>query len=348
MLVYWLLFAFFAVGALATQPQSTEGRRATYPLLAVGSLIIALLVGVRYEVGADWRTYGFMFEYARHTDMAGALRIGDPGYQLLNYFVQQLDYEIWLVNLVCGLLFAWGFYRFVTAQPDPWLAALVGVPYLVVVVAMGYSRQAVAIGLLMAGLASLQRGGSLVRFAVYVAAAALFHKTAVVAFPLVVISGGRNRFLNMLFGAATFVLLYDFFLGDSVEQFVSRYVETEYSSQGAAIRVAMNLVPAVLFLLAYRRFQLTERDYYILRNFSLAALGFLVLLIVVPSSTAVDRMALYVMPLQLAVLSRVPGSLMSVGTGKLAVVGYCLLIQFVWLNYAQHAQYWLPYQFYPM
>lgn len=30
-----------------------------------------------------------------------------------------------------------------------------------------------------------------------------------------------------------------------------------------------------------------------------------------------------------------------------AVVAYYALVQFVWLNYASHSKYWVPYQFMP-
>ncbi|MGE3977182.1 MAG: hypothetical protein AB7F94_06285 [Nitrospira sp.] len=30
-----------------------------------------------------------------------------------------------------------------------------------------------------------------------------------------------------------------------------------------------------------------------------------------------------------------------------AVVAYYALVQFVWLNYASHSQYWIPYQLMP-
>ena len=57
-------------------------------------------------------------------------------------------------------------------------------------------------------------------------------------------------------------------------------------------------------------------------------------------------MSLYIMPLQLAVLSRVPLAIASPLTGRIAVVLYSALVQFVWLNFAQFASFWLPYQFY--
>ena len=34
------------------------------------------------------------------------------------------------------------------------------------------------------------------------------------------------------------------------------------------------------------------------------------------------------------------------GVGLVAL--YCFAIQFVWLNFAVHAEYWLPYQIYPL
>jgi hypothetical protein len=73
----------------------------------------------------------------------------------------------------------------------------------------------------------------------------------------------------------------------------------------------------------------------------------LVLLLVLPSSTAVDRLALYVMPLQVAVLSRFP---LAFGRrmGTFIVVLYSLAIEFVWLNFATHARFWIPYQVYPL
>jgi len=217
----------------------------------------------------------------------------------------------------------------------------------VIVVAMGYSRQAVAIGIVMAGLAALANGASLVRFAVYVAVAALFHKTAVVVLPLLVFTSERNRVLNALAGIAGFVLLYDVFLADDVDKLVKNYVGAEYNSQGAAIRVAMNLVPAFIMLVFGKRLDLSEAEVQIWRAFAWTSIGLLVLLVVSPSTTAVDRIALYMMPLQLIVLPRIVALFKSPQVGRLVVILYAAAIQFTWLNFATHAKYWVPYHFFP-
>ena len=177
MFPYWLLFAFFALGALLSRsapqqpvalssgatPVTAPGRPHPSLMLLLGAVLIALLVGLRYRVGADWNTYEFYFEWASYASLSRVLQLSDPAYQLLNWSVQHLGGEMWGVNLLCGLIFSWGLWQFARMQPEPWLAVLVAVPYLTVVVAMGYSRQAVAIGILMAGLAALGRGASAAR-----------------------------------------------------------------------------------------------------------------------------------------------------------------------------------------
>ncbi len=346
MFPYWVLFAYVAGGALLSETRRRPEQRVS-PFLVGGIVLIALLIGLRYEVGADWESYRLLFSYAGYADLARSLAIGDPAYQLLNWVVRQIGGEFWLVNFICAIIFSWGLLRFTQVQPIPWLAVLVAVPYLVIVVAMGYTRQAVAIGVLMAGLAAVQRGASTLRFAFYVGVAALFHKTAVVALPLVVFSSERNRLVNMLAGLAAIYMFYNSFLADSVDKFVSSYIKAEYSSQGAAIRVAMNLVPATVFFFFRRRLGFTDRERRIWFYHSVAAFGLLVLLLVLPSSTAVDRLALYVMPLQIAVLSRAP-IILGARMGTILVLLYSLAVQFVWLNFATHAKYWVPYQFVPM
>ena len=346
MLVYWLLLGYFAAGAMLVRPRAD--RRSGPIMLLLGASLIALAIGLRYKVGADWQTYQFLFSYVKYTSLARLLTIGDPGYQVVNWAVQRIGAEIWVVNLACGAIFSFGLFRFARAQPDPWLTFVVAIPYLLVVVAMGYSRQAVAIGILMAGLASLRHGASVLRFAIYVAAAALFHKTVVLVLPLVIFASQRSRFLNLLAGIAGSILLYDFFLSPSVEIFVRNYIETEYSSQGAAIRVVMNLVPAVAFLLFRQRLSLGPVEMKVWTYFSLAALVMPLALFLLPSTTVVDRLSLYLIPLQLAVLPRLAYLFKGRNLGRYLIIFYSALVLFVWLNFAVHADYWVPYQIYPV
>ena len=346
MLVYWLLFLYFAVGAMREQPQPAGSARSHIPF-RIGCVLMTLMIGLRYHVGADWIPYEEIFADARHEKLGGLPAIADPGYYLLNIAVQQVGGALWLVNLICAAIFVWGLARFAEAQERPWLAMVVATPYLVIVVAIGYTRQGVSIGLIMAGLAAYSRTGSVLRFAAYVAVAATFHKTAIVALPLVAVANERGRFINLLIAAALTYLFYNFFLSASVGRLVTNYIDARYAAEGAGIRVAMSVVPATLFFLRSRHLGFSERERHIWRNLSIAAFGFLFLLVVIQSSAAVDRLALYTIPLQLAVLSRPKSIFTAEGFGTFLVIAYAAAVQFTWLTFAHHARYWVPYHFWP-
>ncbi len=346
LLVYWFLFAGFAIFALVEQ---NDERGTRSPLLMVfAGIILALFIGLRFDVGGDWDAYKLMFSFADYATLERMLERGDPAYQLINWSVKRIGAGVWLVNLLCAGIFTWGLVRFARTQASPWAVMLVAIPYLVTVVAMGYTRQGVAIGILMGGLAALLRGASVPKFAFYVMVAALFHKTAIVALLLVLVSARRNLFVNVMFVLAALFLLYDTLVADSVDILVRNYIDTRYNSQGAVIRVAMSIVPAVLFLMARKRFAFRPDEDILWRNFAYAAFILAGLLVVLPSSTVVDRLALYILPLQLAIIARIPGYLLKSGYARALVMAYAFMIQFVWLNYAAHAQYWVPYQFYPI
>ena len=348
MLPYWILLGYFVAGALFIPQQNNLGTRRPEVLFKLGAVLVIVFVGLRFEVGADWGNYLDRFDRARFGDLARVLGEGDPGYQFINWLFQQLGGSIWHVNLVCSSLFCWGIFRFSRLQSNAWLAMVVAIPYLVIVVGMGYTRQAVAIGILMAGLASHLRGGSMLRFAVYVTFAALFHKTAVAAFILLAFASERNKLVNFLLALAVGVLLYDILLSPDIDRLKESYLEARYASEGAAIRVTMCLIPAVAFLLKQRTLGFSEEERRLWRNSSLAALGLLVLLWVLPSSTVVDRLGLYILPLQLAVLPRLAGVFTQRNLGTLALILYSVAVEFVWLHYAHHAEAWLPYKVYPI
>ena len=90
MLIYWLLFAYFAVATVVSRDRLPGTPPVSHPALILGAAIVALLVGFRYQVGADWRTYELLFSYARLSSLERVLSLGDPGYQFLNWIIQNM------------------------------------------------------------------------------------------------------------------------------------------------------------------------------------------------------------------------------------------------------------------
>jgi len=355
---YWMLFIVFAVVAMAqlrpvppSQPLAINVLELLPVLRRWGPtfVLITLIVGMRHEVGADWTSYlGHLEEVP--VSLADALAESDPSYGLLNWIAAELSLGVHFVNSVCAVIFAGGLLAFCRRQPLPWLALVVAVPYLVIVVAMGYTRQGVAIGLAMLGLAALDQG-RVMRFVIWLALAATFHKSAVILLPLVALGGGQRRLWVLLLAGMVTFLLFIFLLQESVEGLRVTYIDVAYQSSGAAIRVVMNVLPAVIFLLLRKRFQLLPAQKTFWTWIALGAILFVGLLYVSPSSTAVDRLALYWIPLQLFVLSRLPAALGQIDLANrwlvYSVVMYSAVVMAVWLTFAETAFTWLPYQFYP-
>lgn len=343
---YWILWLL--VAGAGYQAAARE-RWDDQDCVLIG-LLSTLLIGLRYEVGGDWGNYFAYLDRQDGASLAEALLSSDPAYELLNWLAVHAGGGLTLVNLVCAALFSLGLVLFCRAQPRPWLALASAVPYLVIVVAMGYSRQGVAIGLAMPGLLALERGRVLV-FTAWIAAAASFHGTALVllvlAAPLLVDDNPLTNLLRGgLFGGAG-LGLFNALLADRVESFQSGYIDAGYQSDGALIRVVMNLLPALLFLMQRHALPLQSRQRRVWLWLALCALAMAVLLVLSPSSTAIDRIGLYLIPLQLFVAARLPDAEpfgIDRDSCTLLLLAYSGAVLFVWLNFATHAQYWLPYR----
>ena len=344
MLPYLLSWGVFATAGLRG-----SRRIAGSTLLGLG-VFLTLLIGLREQVGGDW------FNYFPYLDRTIGLPIADvflevePGYCLLNWIGANWGGGVYLVNSLCGLIFTIGLLRFARAQPRPWLALTLAFPYLITVVAMGYSRQGVAIGLEMFALLALQRD-RLLQFLAWIALAATFHRTVLVLLVLPAATLSPNLRFNQLIRLALLAGagygLYSSVIAPDIDYYVQGYLEAEYQSQGALIRVALCLLPALLFLPNRRRFLLPPDIQRLWGLISLLAVAAAVGLATVASSTAVDRLALYLIPLQLFVGSRLPETRLfgippHLWNQLLLLFSFAVLLG--WLLFAAHAQYWLPYR----
>jgi len=342
MFAYWTLFV---IPALAAIGRRNVPRQAWFLLFVV----VTVMIGLRYRVGGDWGSY------IAYVTRAGALTLSeiitgqDPGYYLLSWLADRLVGSVWLVNLVAGAVYTAGLVRFVRRLPDPLTAFAVSIPYMTIVLAMGYTRQAMAFGLLLWGLVYLKDSRK-IAFVLTIAIAATFHKSAVILLPLAALSAAKNRTWTYFWVGFASLGMYYLFLQEQSEQLWENYVVDDYSqaSQGGAIRVAMNAVPAALFLLFRNRFQMSREQHRLW--FWISVLSLICMPLVLQAPTAVDRVALYFMPIQLVVFSHFallfhPHNRPYLRLGILAGYG---LVQFVWLNYAFHAHAWVPYRFWPL
>lgn len=322
----------------------------TVPWLAT-AFALAVIIGGRVEVGGDWFSYERNLHMLRGLPLAAALTGGDPGYQLLSWLTLHFGGDKYLLNTLAASVFVIGLISFCRAMPQPALALAVAIPYLVIVVAMGYTRQSMALGLAMLGLLALQRG-RVTWFIVWVMLGAAFHKSAVLLLPIAALASAKSRIWAAVWAIGGTALGYNLLLEDAVDQLLTNYVQAQYQSSGALIRLAMNALPALILLRWRFNFFPYRSERKLWTWIAIISLCLFALFFLSPSSTAVDRVALYILPIQLAVLSRVPavfgGANGKVEFWTVMVLLYCAAVQFVWLNFAAHSQFWLPYRFYPL
>ncbi|SFN31716.1 EpsG family protein [Dokdonella immobilis] len=349
MLTYWFLFMFPAIAALLGRDRGPKDPRypvkLTPPWIVFG-IVLVVIIGLRYQVGGDWYNYLGHLEEARGESWSSLVMQSDPGYKLLNALSLSLGWEIYGVNTVAALIFSAGLIAFCRRLPKPWLASAVAVPYLVIVVAMGYSRQGMALGFSMLGLLALERKAA-PRFAGWVVTATLFHRSAMLLLPIAALTATRKRVWIAFWIGVIGVIAYLAFLEREASYLYTQYFERGYESQGAFIRLGMNSLAAVLFLLLNRSFHMSPESTSLWRWISYLSLLLMGAYFVSPgSSAALDRLGLYLLPLQLVVYSYLPGVLG--GRQKklwvTLVLFYCALVLFVWLNFASNVYAWLPYR----
>jgi hypothetical protein len=214
---------------------------------------------------------------------------------------------------------------------------------------MGYTRQGVAIGLLLLAFVALTKG-SLLRFVFWVVVAALFHKSVLIFLPMAAFSVTKKKLFVLAGIFITSSLAFYILILEGADTYVSSYVASDYDSAGAVFRIALNVMPAIIYCIFQKRFDLEQHMQQFWLWVSITALLLVPLLYFSPSTTLIDRFSLYWIPLQLFVLGRLPDIFDSTGRHSslwvLSVIVYSGSVLYFWLNFADHASFWVPYRLY--
>ena len=319
----------------------------------LGWVVMTLMIGLRFHVGVDYGNYFSIWQYAGDSTLPGFWHAypGDTVFYGYVWVLRQSGLGFWALTLSAAVFFTTGLFRYARIQPNPWLALSVAVPYLVIVVAMSGMRQAIALGFVFLGLTAYCERRNLA-FVAWTACGALFHASAIVMFGFVGLSFARNRFQAGLILAVTVVFAY-YVLGSTFNEYSRDYLgKTPLDSSGTPYRIAMSVLSAAIFFLLQARMQITPSERSFWRNSSIFALASIPALFVVPSSTALDRLLIYIFPLQIGVLSHTPFVASKVqNERRLTTMGILLYLGatlFVFLFYAANRQSWLPYRLYPI
>jgi len=310
-------------------------------------LFYNLVAGFRYQIGGDWFAYVEMIERIGDRSIIKAIQVTDSGFALATWLMTRIGLGIGAINTLCSGLLSLGVIRLARRTDHPWLAITAAVPYLLIVVGMGYIRQAAAIGFILFAInamADRRNWGALI----YLVLAASFHASALIMMPFLAVAYVRSLRLALILMGAVSIAGYFVLSGSGrFEQIQDNYIQSGYASSGAAIRILMNVGPALLFLFVRERLPISVLEKKVWILISLASLGLAIALPLSPSSTFIDRLGLLFSPIQIYVFGYLPHAfnIPARRSGLLIflVVGYCIMTQLIWLNYAANAGAWVPY-----
>ena len=347
MSIYWMILALPALFGLSPIKIDRDLKMILFWLFGI---VLAILIGYRHEVGGDWFRYvdtaygiqkGVSFDFS-------SFDTGDYAYRLIHWISVNYLNGIYATNLICAVFFVAGLLRFSRAMSIPWMALFVSIQFLVIVVSMGYTRQAAAIGFLMWGLVDLINGKN-IRFYVLVIIGSLFHLTSLIMLPIGLMYNIKNNRIQFILLLLVIILsgmaIYALFLRQ-IDHMIYYYLTIKFHhSDGAVVRVFMNFFAAVVFFIFYKKYKKNFNDRKLWLIFSVVSI--ILLPLAFSYSTFVDRIAIYFLPLQLVVFSRVPILMESPYNRTIFILGVILIYfsaLFVWLNFGNFSSFWLPYQ----
>ena len=357
MSIYWFLYAFPIVGHLLA-PQLTPRQERLLWLTLTSAWI--LVIGLREDIGCDWNTYlahfnnienqffgrqnasDPVFSFLKFISQWFTGRGNDPGYTLLILISSKVGSGIYGVNLISAAIIVGSLSMLCRKMALPWIAWLVATPYFLIVVSMGYSRQAIAVSLTMLGFAYLQQNQNR-KFVGLILLAVCFHKSAAFFLPIALLILPSRFFCSRwVFVLATGRVVVILFLARA--QFYS-YIGGLWESQGAIIRAAMNLLPGLLIIFTSRRteFRGLMSSIWII----LSWIAILFFLFASFATTPIDRIGIYLISLQIFAASHFPiwwkqGSYQHLLTA--AIISLYGLVQFTWLTFAHNRHCWREYK----
>tara|TARA_Y100000589_G_scaffold105472_1_gene99932 strand:- start:3204 stop:4268 length:1065 start_codon:yes stop_codon:yes gene_type:complete len=347
MISYYLVYLFLALKSLDETSLRNTFKNASQKTLI---LFFSIFIGLRTEVGCDWEQYIKLFDTIRRTSGTIFIPRLEPTYFFLNFIFMQWEYGYYFINLVCGIIFSYCLIKFCASLTRPWLALCIAYPYFIMVVSMGYTRQSVAIGISLLALTVLEKN-QFYRSVLLIILASTFHRSALfylfAPFLYTLQSGRFNNFIKFLITIPIGFYFIEQFILTKFEIFQSSYLDQNLTSSGAYIRVILLIIPSIIYLFNLKKFKLS--DIY-KKIFSVMAFTSFLALIVLGtnfSSTAVDRLALNLLPLQIVVASYMPDTgIFQIGKfpWKIFIILLSFSVLVVWLNYAVHSFCWIPYK----
>ena len=311
------------------------------------SIVIAIFVGLRYQVGPDWPSYIEILDYDSGRDIRDILTSSEPGYHILSWVSSSMGLGIYGVNFLTSAIFVFGLTKFCSTFDEKWMALASSIPFLVIVVAMSANRQAPAIGLELY-LLSVWKSSGIIKRSLFIVLASTFHVSAIFLMIFAVLDLRLNLILKIIIASvASFAVYSGIADSTSFMRYSSSYVEHSdtFAAAGSLQQILVPGIPAIIIIIFWKTFSRMTDNWTVIRNLSL----FLIILIPFnfAYSVAAARLSYYGFAVPIFFYANVVRCTRNTKLRK-AIRLVTLFSFFVtlslWIAFANHSTYYIPYE----
>jgi hypothetical protein len=230
----------------------------------------------------------------------------------------------------------------------PGLALAVATPTLIIITAMGYTRQSVAVGCIMMACHTF-RGSIHWKWVAWLCLSVLFHKSAILVFPAFILAAAHNRWITIVVGGAIAAAVVVLVVSRGLGETLALYLEGDIDSSGALPRIAVGAIAGAAFFLNGDRVSIFEHKFALYRNMCVLMLMLFPLYFVFPSRTILDRIGILLVPFQsvayvgLAEFLYRKARALELPFTAIIMVAYGAQLA-IWLLFATFSEFWIPYE----
>ena len=349
-----IYFIFFFIFYLLSIIKKFEINRSNFynkkKIIFLTFLFLFIFIGLRDGVGGDDVRYQEYYEAVKSGIETSASNESKekPFFYLINKFASLFDFGYILSVSFFSFIFSISLILFCIYSGNLFFGLMLAMPILIIVMSMGYVTQSVALAFLMLAYVQFIKERVLF-FIIFILIGAMFHPSIIVFLGMILLSFLNPKKLTISILAGILVIIFIFnviFESYLIEQF-DNYVGDKLESGGFVFRSVFNLISIFIFFIFINKKEL-EKIYKILFYFFSisSSLLFLLYLASIPS-TAIDRMALYLIPIQILIINKFLNDYYSANSRK--IVSFIFFIIYfiymlIWFNFSNFSSYWVPYK----
>ncbi|WP_059430176.1 EpsG family protein [Campylobacter hyointestinalis] len=329
-MMFWTFFIFLILLCFVRFKNGTYQRFT----LIFALFLLFLFIGFRYEVGGDWAGYIDIYNQINSNPF---MLNRDFGYYILNILAAKFGFGIVFVNVICAFIVCLFLYLSLRKLNYPFASLLYLFPFAIVVIIMGFTRQGVALSILLFGFVLFVYEKKQLAFLACVLLGGLFHSSVLLMLPFAVF-GFRLKLkytmLSYVVIGFAFISLYFYGLFD---KFIYYITYNGYHSKGSIFRAGLHLLPVFIYMFYRKRIIKFDLNFALLDAMSICIAVLFILSFYL--STPVDRIMYYFYIYDIVILD----CLLRLNGGfKQKIIlfllsGYTILLFGIWYFYSYYA-----------